>query len=616
MNLQNIPLTKSDFESSQWEELINKCDEKECNKYSTIFFEKAREAETADNKTLQEVFSLLNNITSMMFDPSCTTDPFSSVWGMPDPLSSFSENHLNVLSEIVNDVKDAEMRARIADILWLRKRDYRHAELAIDSYLQSASISEHAKEWNEYIDRIERAFCLAMLLGRKHKCFDMVIQRITDDLDKYDYESTDHMYIPRNLMSFLLEVPTGDVKKYSELSEKMATRIESYEIFDEARSCWEIKAKWHKYDRDTENERAALKQAAETHAKAAAAVVKKESPSYLIAVHHQIKAVEAYRRIGGEKKYVDKLHKDLLQYQEKSADQMETVSFNSKIDIDAFVKDSIDKIKGKSLNDALFEFSLLVRSPQVDILREQVIKEAKRDTIERFVSAVTVNEKGKQVLRSVSMFSEDEKEREDAIRQNMLKQSISYHDLCAESIIEQVRKQINLDHNVRLDDFFQIVNNNPFVPEGREILYARGLKAGMDGDFVVTAHLLIPQIEHTMRYILAQKGVITSGIDSDGVQNEYDLNKTLYNPEIKKCFGEDVSFDLKGLLVESAGANLRNRMAHGLMSHDSFYSMCVPYLWHLVLKLCCIPLIDLEEYEKEKQEPHENGGTKEEKEKG
>lgn len=599
MDLQNITLTKSDFESSQWKELINKCDEKECNKYSIIFFEKAREAETADNKSLQEVFSLLYNITSLMLDPGSKTNPFSSVWGKPDPLSPFSEYHLNVLCEIANDVKDAEMRARIADILWLRKRDYRHAELAIDSYLQTASISEHANEWNEYIDRIERAFRLTMLLGRKHKFFDMVIQRITSDLDKYDYEGTDPTYIPYKLMSFLLEVPTGDVKKYSELSEKMATRIESYKIFDEERSYWEIKAKWHKYDNDTEKERASLKQAAETYVKETAG-----AGSYLIARHHQQKAIEAYKRIGGEKKLVEKLHKDLLQYQEKSTEEMETAYLHSELDLGDLVESSINKVKGMPLREALFVFSLMVRSPQVDILREQVIKEAKRDTIERFVSAVTVNEKGKQVLRSVSMFSEDEKEREDAIRQNMFKQSFVLHDLYAASIIEPVRKQISLDHNVRLDDFLQIVNNNPFVPEGREILYAQGLKAGMDGDFVVAAHLLIPQIEHTMRYILAQKGVITSGIDSYGVQNEYDLNKTLYNPEIKKCFEENILFDLQGLLVEASGANLRNLMAHGLMSYDSFYSMHVPYFWHLVLRLCSLTLIDWGKYE--------NDGEKEE----
>ena len=590
MNLQDIPLTKSDFEGSQWEELISECDEKECDNYSTIFFDKAREAETANNKKFQEVFSLLYNVTSMMLGSGSAKDPFSSVWGMPDPLSTFSENHLKVLGDIVNNVKDAEMRARIADILWLRKRGHHNAELAIDSYLQSASTSEHTKDkWNEYIIKIERAFRLAMLLGRNHGRFDMVIQRITSDLDNYDRESTDHMFIPQGLMSLLLEVGTGDAKKYCALSENIAKRLESYGVFDSARSYWEIKAQWHKFDKDTDSERAALMQAAETYAKEAAA-----ARNNIIATHHQQKAVEAYKRVGGEKDRVEELHKDLLQYQEKSTEEMETTYFHSEADPGDLVKDLINKVKGKPLREALFEFVFMVGSPRVNELREQVKEEAKKNPIHHLVSAVTVNEKGKQIMRSVSMFSEDENEREIAIRQNMFKQSFFHHNLYTQCVIEPVRRQIKLDHNVRLHEFLQIVSNNPFVPEGREYLYAQGLKAGMDGDFVVAAHLLIPQIEHTMRYILAQKDVITSGIDPYGVQKEYYLNTTLYKPEIKECFDENTLFDLQGLLVEPAGANLRNRMAHGLMSYDSFYSMHVTYLWHLVLKLCCIPLINWE----------------------
>lgn len=595
MNLQNIPLTKSDFESSQWEELINKCDEKECNKYSMIFFEKAREAEAADSKTFQEVFTLLYNITSMMFDPGCTSDPFSSVWGMLDPLRTFSENHLNVLSEIANDVKDDEMRARIADILWLNKRDYRNAELAIDSYLEAANTFEQTKNWNECIDKIERAFRLTLSLSRRDAYFDKVILRITSDLDKYDYESSDHMFMPCKLMSFLLEVPTGDVKKYSELSEKMATQIESYEIFDEARSYWEIKAKWHRFDNDTENEQASLTQAAETYAKMAAV-----TGSNLLATFHQRKAIEAYKRIGGENDRVEELHKDLLQFQQKSTEEMETVSISPKKDLSVFVKESIDKVSGKTLQDALFTFAFMVRSPRVKELREEAERLAKKYPMKHLVSAVTVNEEGKQVMRSVSMFSDDVNEREIAVRQEMFKQSVFHHTQYTQCIIEPARKRTNLEHNVTLHDFLQIVSNNPFVPAGREFLYAQGLKAGMDGDFVVAAHLLIPQIEHTMRNILAQKGGIPSGIDSYGVQKEYDLNKTLYKPKIKECIDENILFDLQGLLVESAGANLRNRMAHGLMEHDSFYSVQVPYLWHLVLKLCCLPLIDRKEYEKAK----------------
>jgi hypothetical protein len=56
----------------------------------------------------------------------------------------------------------------------------------------------------------------------------------------------------------------------------------------------------------------------------------------------------------------------------------------------------------------------------------------------------------------------------------------------------------------------------------------------------------------------------------------------------RKLLGEDLVFDLQGLLVERFGVNLRNRMAHGLMGHDEFAFPTVLYLWWLVLRNCTI----------------------------
>ncbi len=103
--------------------------------------------------------------------------------------------------------------------------------------------------------------------------------------------------------------------------------------------------------------------------------------------------------------------------------------------------------------------------------------------------------------------------------------------------------------------------------------------------------MLIPQIENSMRYILRRKGVITSGIDSSGIQDEHSLNETLFTTELNEVFGDDIIFDLQGLLVERFGVNLRNRMAHGLMDHTSFFSIHASYMWAITLRLCCWPLI-------------------------
>jgi hypothetical protein len=160
-----------------------------------------------------------------------------------------------------------------------------------------------------------------------------------------------------------------------------------------------------------------------------------------------------------------------------------------------------------------------------------------------------------------------------------------------QSIIEPARHQIILEHNPQLSDLIPIVYDNAFVPENREMIFAKGLLHGLEGDFVEAVHLLIPQIENSIRFLLRKRGVVTSSINSNGIQNERNLNDTLSTSEIEEIFGKDIIFDLQGLLVEKFGANLRHSMAHGLMDYVSFFNIQVSYLWALTLKLCCWPLI-------------------------
>ena len=88
-----------------------------------------------------------------------------------------------------------------------------------------------------------------------------------------------------------------------------------------------------------------------------------------------------------------------------------------------------------------------------------------------------------------------------------------------------------------------------------------------------------------------RRGIITSGLDDSGIQNEHNLISTLFRPEITSIFDENTIFDLKCLLVEHAGSNLRNRMAHGLISDGEFMSPLMSYIWWLTLRLCCLPIL-------------------------
>jgi len=59
-------------------------------------------------------------------------------------------------------------------------------------------------------------------------------------------------------------------------------------------------------------------------------------------------------------------------------------------------------------------------------------------------------------------------------------------------------------------------------------------------------------------------------------------------PEALECFGEDLIFDLRGLLVEKAGSDLRHHIAHGLLDGSAFQTTEAIYVWWITLRVCVL----------------------------
>jgi len=117
------------------------------------------------------------------------------------------------------------------------------------------------------------------------------------------------------------------------------------------------------------------------------------------------------------------------------------------------------------------------------------------------------------------------------------------------------------------------------------------LLAGFQGDFLTAAHILTVQFEESVRYLLRQEGVITSGFSADRTQYERNLNNFLdpdhdtYRAPILQLFGEDLAFQLTALLVDERGANLRNEVAHSLLPDQAYFQRPSIYFWWLVWHL-------------------------------
>jgi len=120
----------------------------------------------------------------------------------------------------------------------------------------------------------------------------------------------------------------------------------------------------------------------------------------------------------------------------------------------------------------------------------------------------------------------------------------------------------------------------------------RGIHAGFHGDFLVAAHLLVPQVENSIRHVLAGNGVDVSNLMSDGTQPVKILGPLFGLAETTAIFGESICFELRGLLIEKMGCDFRNHVAHGFVSEADCYGDASVNLWWIVLRLCLIPILN------------------------
>lgn len=585
-------VTKSDLDLSGWQEAISLGAKGTCDEYYSIFKNKASDAIEKDEQEKAAVFRLLAGITSMWLDPSQNSDdPFHPMMTFTNGsrtmlIDDIAEEDLDVFAETVETIVDPEMQARIADILWIRRRNYQMAILAAKAYLEAAKKLKGSEHWLTPTSwRLERAIQLAQrvrnktLLTEIFSEIEITAQNVVTDDDLLNFVLIAMM----NLMQEYKYQPS-DILVYTSLAERGAQTAAHANNWYLARAYWEVKSRWYS---ETQPEfRQARIEAAETYVKEAE-IAANDTPSRHIAASAFVEdAIEAMRKIGNMQGRVTQLQNLLIEYGRKSLDEMGEVSVP--IDLTQVATKAKEQVRGKSLYNALFVLMKLGNSPNVAELRLEAAKSVAEHPVTFRVSSRTFNDMGKVVNRRGTI-DEDE---EATIEHETYQHAARSQDILAVGVIEPAVHQILLEHRVRVRDLFPLVFDNPFIPPGREEIYARGLHAGLLGDFLVAAHLLIPQIENSLRYILQAQGVITSGLDQNMIQDEYTLDRIIYINELKDILGEDIVFDLKGLLVKRPGSNIRNLLSHGLMDYEAFFSARLIYLWWLILRLWGLPKLD------------------------
>jgi hypothetical protein len=295
-----------------------------------------------------------------------------------------------------------------------------------------------------------------------------------------------------------------------------------------------------------------------------------------------------------------------LEWQKESAKHGFGYIRSDKTDVSELVERARNAVRDKPIHDALFVLVTLSGSPRTSDLRSFAEELHLKYPLRAFIPSLLKNAEGKDIAEGVALNQKDPELREAAIIQMMHYQAPRIRTLMVNAFILPAREQILEEHAVRKADLHAILQHSPFVPPGQYYLFVHGLYAGMNGEFDTALALLVPQVENAIRHLLYRAGVVVSALQSGEPQDEISLQQVFGKAEkrakLVEIFGsEDLVFDLEGLLINRWSGNLRNKIAHGLMTTDEYFSDAAVYFWWLTLRLCCLPVANL--YNSQKSDP-------------
>ncbi len=550
------------------------------------------EARPAEAKALW----LVADATSMMLKPKSVNEPFAPMTVFGDRRSAiasdFSPDDIAMFAAITAEVGDHLVRARLSDLVWLcgNPRDANFARIAIDAY---RAVPLTAETWTrDARDCWERAIalCLQLRAGAGPRLEEIE----TTLLSIFDTNIGSGGFFSLSVSRLLFENNLGQ-DRGRETADRLADR--GNELAEkssyEARGYLEAAALWYGRIAEKELQADMTCAVAETWAKEAESRVSADQPSNMVAASFYENAIQTLRRVPRSLRAVRAVDQRLtelyalLEHTGKaSLGEMGVVS-SGPIDISELVEAAQASVRGKDLLGALLALCNVHRGARRSKLKEFAEKMLQEHPLQALFASTHLSRDGRVVAKrpGFGFGSVDSEEYRVTLWAEMVKHYSMEIGLIAQGQLLPALDTLLLEHRVREADLEYMVRNSPIVPAGRASLIAKGLFAGFERDLVSALHLLVPQVEHLVRWHLKAAGVKTTTLSLDGIETENGLSTLVDLPEVSSIFGEDLAFELKALFCDAFGPNLRNEVAHGLLDATNCQTAQTFYAWWLVLRI-------------------------------
>jgi hypothetical protein len=152
-------LSKNDFEQIKLNELLESLKRETCWEINKKI---NKELINTDDKAKKEIYLLLGAITSLKLDKDIDGDIFIRDEMLTSArkvkFEDINNSYSRFLEEVIDMINLYELKARIADFLWIKDNNYEMSKKAIDYYLKSAEQLEDAQNWSDYFRRVNKSY--------------------------------------------------------------------------------------------------------------------------------------------------------------------------------------------------------------------------------------------------------------------------------------------------------------------------------------------------------------------------------------------------------------------------------------------------------------------------
>jgi Domain of unknown function (DUF4209) len=208
---------------------------------------------------------------------------------------------------------------------------------------------------------------------------------------------------------------------------------------------------------------------------------------------------------------------------------------------------------------------------------EQIVQEIRTVApLTRFIGVQIVDQAGRITARIGSV----DEDAEGRLCQQ-LATSIGFHDFFLGYAIQELKDRFS----PRVEGLLNAILESPVFLETQRPFLNDGLKAYLNGDFLKAIHVLVPQVEQALRNVLALIRVspYKTVRRYSGISDVKSMGNALEDQTLRSVLPENVWRYLTVLYVDRRGINLRNNLAHGLVSHAAFTQTLCDRVFHSLL---------------------------------